>query len=387
MDFKKELALRAPGVNRGFFVAVEGLDGAGKTTVNRLLADSLRDLGLDPRPVKEPTSGPFGREIRELVRGGRRDLTPERELDYFVRDRAADVAENIGPALLAGRPVLADRYILSNVAYQSARGLSEKAILKANAAFPRPDLTVILEVPVSLGLARVARRPEGPEAGFEERNYLERVKAAFDRQDSTDVFRVDGQAPPEEITAFILAELRRRSLLLDEPLRFVDCHCHLAEPEFAGRLEEVLARARAAGVTDILNVGLGPDNCRAVLGQAAKYPGLRPVLGWHPHEADAFSDQGLKELTDLAGRPEVTAFGEIGLDFALNRSSRAGQLRVFESLLEAATGLDRPLVIHSREALDDTLRLLRKYAPRLKKGGVIHCFTLGPAAARAYLDL
>ncbi|MDR2935701.1 MAG: YchF/TatD family DNA exonuclease, partial [Candidatus Adiutrix sp.] len=314
-------------------------------------------------------------------------LSPARELDYFVRDRAEDVNLNIGPALMAGRPVLADRYILSNVAYQSARGLAEETILKANAPFPRPDFTVLVEVPVSLGLARIAGRSGGREAGFEEENYLEKVRAAFDRQAGPDLFRADGRADAETILAVILAELRRRSLLLDEPPRFIDSHCHLAGPEFAGRLDEVLARARAAGVTEIFNVGLGPDNCRAVLAQAAGRPELRPVLGWHPHEAEDFSPKGLRELLELAGRPEVAALGEIGLDFAVGRSGRAAQLLAFESLLDAAAGLDRPVVIHSREALDDTLRLLRKYAPSLRRGGLIHCFTLGLDAARAYLDL
>jgi len=385
MDFKKELALRAPGVTRGFFIALEGLDGAGKTTLGRGLETALRALGLDPLAVKEPTLGPYGREIRALVQAGRQGLSPARELDYFVRDRAEDVALNIGPALLAGRPVLADRYILSNVAYQSARGLSEESILKANAPFPWPDLTVLVEVPVSLGLARIAQRGGGRETGFEEENYLNMVRAAFDRQTGPDIFRVDGQAGPETILAGILAELRRRDLLLDEPLRFIDSHCHLAEPEFAGRLDEVLARARTAGVVEIFNVGQGPDNCRAVLAQAEGRPELRPVLGWHPHEAEDFSLEGLRELLELAGRPEVAALGEIGLDFAVGRSSRAAQLRAFESLLEAAAGLDRPVVIHSRAALGETLRLLRKY--RLKRGGLIHCFTLGLDAARAYLDL
>ena len=387
MDFKKELSLRAPGVTRGFFIALEGLDGAGKTTLSRGLSAALRGLGLDPLAVKEPTDGSYGRKIRALVQTGRQGLSPARELDYFIRDRAEDVTRNIGPALLAGRPVLADRYILSNVAYQSARGLTEESILKANAPFPWPDLTILVDVPVSLGLARIAGRSGGREAGFEEENYLDLVRAAFDRQVGPDLFRVDGRGPTEAILASILAELRRRGLLLDEPLSFIDSHCHLAGPEFAGRLDEVLVRARTAGVTEIFNVGLGPDNCRAVLAQAAERPELRPVLGWHPHEAEDLNDQGLRELMDLAGRSEVAALGEIGLDFASRRSGRAAQLLAFENLLEAGAGLDLPVVIHCRDALEETLRLLRKYAPRLRRGGLIHCFTLDLDAARAYLDL
>gem|GEM_PF-54027 len=387
MDFKKELALRAPGVTRGFFIALEGLDGAGKTTLGRGLEEALRGLGLNPLMVKEPTEGPYGREIRALVRAGRPALSPDLELDYFVRDRAEDVGRNIGPALMSGRPVLADRYILSNVAYQSARGLSEEAILKANAPFPWPDLTVLIEVPVSLGLTRIAGRAGGREPGFEEESYLDLVRSAFDRRKGADIFRLDGRIPPQNALDLVLAELRRRDLLLDEPLRFIDTHCHLTEPALAGRLDEVLARARAAGVVEIFNIGLGPGNSREVLAQAAGRPEIRSILGWHPHEAEAFTEQGLKELMDLAGRPEVAGFGEIGLDFARNRSSRKAQLKAFERLLEAATGLDRPVVIHCREALGETLALIRKYAPGLRRGGLIHCFTLDRAAARAWLDL
>jgi len=351
------------------------------------LEAALRGLGLDPLMVKEPTEGPYGRKIRALVRTDRKSLSPARELDFFVRDRAEDVDRNIGPALLAARPVLADRYILSNIAYQSARGLPEATILKANAPFPWPDLTILVEVPVKLGLARIAERTGGREAGFEEENYLELVRTVFDRQEGPGLFRVDGRTPPEAALALVMAELRRRDLLLDGPLRFIDSHCHLTEPVFSGRLDAVLARARAAGVTEIFNVGQGPDNSREVLAQAAGRPELRPVLGWHPHEANDFTAKGLRELLDLASRPEVAAFGEIGLDFAFNRSGRKAQLKTFESLLEAAQSLDRPVVIHCREALNETLALIEKYAPGLKRGGLIHCFTLDRAAARAYLDL
>jgi thymidylate kinase len=387
MNFKKEISLRAPGVNRGFFIALEGLDGAGKTTQSRLLCESLRALGLDPKEVKEPTSGPWGQKIRTLARAGRQGVLPEEELEYFVRDRAEDVAENIGPALLAGRPVVADRYILSSVAYQSALGLEEGRILKANQSFPWPDLIVILETPVATGLERIASsRPEGPDRAFERPEYLRRVKAAFDRQNLPGLMRLNGQDDPETIRDHILDELRARGFIR-EALEIIDSHCHLSEPDFQADLPGVLDRARMAGVKAIFDVGLGPANARQVLELADKIPIIHPVLGWHPHEADDFSPASLKELLALAQDPRVKGFGEIGLDFCLMHSSRENQLRAFESLLEAATDLDMPVVVHSREAFVETYDLLKKYAPRLKRGVLIHGFTRGWDEARAWVEL
>ena len=384
---KKELGLKAPGLNRGFFITLEGLDGAGKTTQARLLAEALRRLGLDPLEVKEPTDGPWGRKIRQIAQNGRQGVSPEEELDYFVRDRAEDVSANIGPALLAGRPVVADRYILSNVAYQSALGLDEQVILKANRDFPWPDLIVILETSVDTGLSRIADgREGGVNATFEARDYLARVKKSFDRQAHPGLVRLNGGAGPEEITRAILAELERRGLL-GERLEIVDSHCHLSMGEYDQDLEEVLTRARTVGVKAILNVGLGPENSRRVLELSTRESDIHPVIGWHPHEADEFTPRGFRELMDLAVRSGVKAFGEMGLDFCLMHSGRESQLKVFETLLEAAVGLALPIVIHSREAFDETYALLKKYAPRLPHGGVIHCFTRGPEEARAYLDL
>ncbi|MDR0881690.1 MAG: dTMP kinase [Candidatus Adiutrix sp.] len=387
MDYKKEIGLRAPGVNRGFFIALEGLDGVGKTTLARRLSTALAGLGLNPLEVKEPTEGPWGRQIRELARAGRRLARPEEELDLFVRDRAEDVEQNIGPALLAGRPVVADRYILSNVAYQSSLGISEKTILAANARFPWPDLMVILEAPVATGLARIAAgRPEGPNQAFEAPAYLEKVKTSFDRQNYPSILRLDARSEPGQLCDRVLAELGRAGFLADRP-EIIDSHCHLSMKDFQDDLGAVLARARAVGVRAMLNVGLGPENSRQVLAMAETEPDLRPVVGWHPHEADDFSPAGFREIIRLAGDPRVAALGEIGLDFHLMHSSRAGQLKVFESFLEAATGLDRPVVIHSREAFAETYELINKYAQQLKRGGVIHCFAKGWDEAVAWLDL
>ncbi|MDR1043547.1 MAG: dTMP kinase [Candidatus Adiutrix sp.] len=388
MNFKKEIGLRAPGLNRGFFIALEGLDGAGKSTQARLLAGALSALGLRPLSVKEPGDGPWGRKIKALARAGRQGLSPGEELNYFVRDRAEDVAENIGPALLAGRPVLADRYILSNVAYQSALGLSEAVILNANRDFPWPDLIVVLELPVETGLGRIASgRAGGPDQAFEKRDFLEKVKAAFDRQSGPWLLRLDARDEPSAITARIIEELRGRGFIREKNARIVDSHCHLSLGGFERDQAEVIDRARQAGVTAMLEVGLGPESCRRVLDLAGREPDIHPVLGWHPHEADEFSQAGLRELLDLAKEPGVKGFGEVGLDFCLMRSSREKQLLAFESLLEAVGELDLPLVIHSRDAFKETYALLKKYVPTLKRGGVIHCFTLGWAEARAYLDL
>lgn len=389
INYKKEMTLRAPGLNRGFFIAVEGLDGAGKSTFCALLARALRAGGYEPKEIREPTDGPWGRKIRGLSEAGRRDLSPEEELDWFVNDRAEDVAANIGPALLAGRPVVADRYILSNVAYQSARGLDEKLIFRLNERFPWPDLTIILEVPVTVGLERIAAgRAGGLDEAFEVPAYLGRVKAAFDRQARPGLLRLDGRRPADENLAIVSAELKKLGWLPRPRLDIVDSHCHLCVKAFKYDLEESLQRARAVGVREILNVGLGPENCRQVLKLAEEKPWCRPVLGWHPHEADDFTEAGLAELMALARAPRVVGFGEIGLDYALMHSGKARQLEVFERLLEAAAELGKPIVVHSREAFEDTYSLLKKHRPALAaRPGVIHCFTRDWAEAEAYLDL
>ena len=388
MNYKKEIGLRTPGLNRGFFLALEGLDGAGKSTQSADLIDFLQSLGLDPLAVKEPTSGPWGQKIKAIAVNGREGVSPEDELEYFVRDRAGDVAENIGPALLAGRPVIADRYILSNIAYQSALGLDPSRIRAANRDFPWPDLTVILEIPVEDGLARItAGRPGGLEAAFEECGYLTKVKKIFDAESSDDIIRLDGRRTPEEITASLISELKKRNFIHEAPVQLIDTHCHLSVKSYDQDRAETVARARQAGVTAMLDVGLDVESSRRVLETAAKFPEVYPVVGWHPHDAARLTAKDLQELTDLARQPQVVGFGEIGLDFFYLHSEKKIQMKAFESLLEAATDLALPVVIHTREAFRETLDILTKYAPRLARGGVIHCFTRNWDEAAAWLDL
>ena len=115
-------------VNRGRLVALEGLDGCGKTTQAARIAEALRARGRDVVQTREPSEGPIGRKIRELARAGER-VPAERELQLFTDDRREHVAQVIEPALAAGRWVITDRYFLSTVAYQGARGLDWREIL------------------------------------------------------------------------------------------------------------------------------------------------------------------------------------------------------------------------------------------------------------------
>ncbi|MDR1676816.1 MAG: dTMP kinase, partial [Deltaproteobacteria bacterium] len=144
----------------GCLFVFEGLDGSGKTTQARLLADYLAKF-LPKRPLllKEPSLGPFGLTIREKILASQSPLDPQEEMKLFLADRAWDVEHNILPALKDNRCVIIDRYILSNVAYQGARGLMDpQLIFEANLPFPQPNLTFLLELSVQVGLGRVMDR-------------------------------------------------------------------------------------------------------------------------------------------------------------------------------------------------------------------------------------
>src|SRR5258706_2183308 len=166
-------------VNRGRLIALEGLDGCGKTTQAAGIAEALRARGRDVLLTREPSDGPIGKRIRALARGGDA-LSAEEELALFTDDRREHVALAIAPALAAGRFVLTDRYTLSTVAYQGARGLDWREILaRSEAAFPVPDAVLLFELTVDEGLARTRARGAAPDPRFEHREYLTQVAAIF----------------------------------------------------------------------------------------------------------------------------------------------------------------------------------------------------------------
>jgi dTMP kinase len=197
-------------VNGGQLIALEGLDGCGKSTQLERLAARLRAAGCDVVTTREPTGFPSGQRIREMARSGV-PLAAEEELRWFVEDRRVHVAEVIAPALSAGQVVLTDRYYLSTVAYQGARGLDYEQILAdSESEFPIPDLVVLLEIDPQIGLDRVHARGAELEGVFEQHEFLTRVASVFNALDCSYIERVPGAGELDSIEAIIADRVRER---------------------------------------------------------------------------------------------------------------------------------------------------------------------------------
>jgi TatD DNase family protein len=167
---------------------------------------------------------------------------------------------------------------------------------------------------------------------------------------------------------------------------YIDSHCHLDDKRFADDLDAVLDRAAAAGVDRILSIGTGdgPPGIDCAVKIADKYPQVYASIGVHPHDASKASPQTFDELRTLAKHAKVLALGEIGLDYHYDFSPREVQREVFIEQLRLATELKLPIIIHTREAWDDTMAVLRE---NWKAEGVMHCFSGDAAQAKEALDL
>ena len=197
-------------MNRGRLLAFEGLDGCGKSTQVAALSRALREADRDVLTTREPTDGAWGRRIREMARAGV-PAAAEEELRWFVEDRRAHVAEALEPALRAGRVVLTDRYFLSTVAYQGARGLDPERILAdSEAEFPLPDLVLLLEVEPALGLERVRGRGGELESVFEQPERLARVAEIFRSLDRPYIERIDASGPADAVEHAIRTRVEQR---------------------------------------------------------------------------------------------------------------------------------------------------------------------------------
>jgi TatD DNase family protein len=167
---------------------------------------------------------------------------------------------------------------------------------------------------------------------------------------------------------------------------FVDSHCHLDDERFAADLDAVLERASSAGVTRILTIGTGdgpPEIDRAVR-LAERYEQVYASIGVHPQDSSKFTPQTLDDLRSLAAHPKVIAYGEIGLDYHYDSSPREIQREVFIAQLKLAHEVGLPITIHTRDAWEDTMSILRE---NWTGAGVMHCFTGDPAQAQEALRM
>jgi TatD DNase family protein len=167
----------------------------------------------------------------------------------------------------------------------------------------------------------------------------------------------------------------------------VDSHCHLDFPDYAGNVEGVVARARAAGVGTVLSIGTELARVPAVRAVAENFPEVWCSVGVHPHEAE-------KELLTDAGpllaetrHPKVVGIGETGLDYYYEHSPRAPQIANFRAHIDAARRAGLPLIVHTRDADDDTIDVLEEEMGKGAFTGLIHCFTGTQRLADAALAL
>ena len=194
----------------GVLIAIEGIDGAGKTSQARLLCDALSGEGYEVVYLREPTDGPYGRKIRALALEGRHEITPMEEFELFRRDREQDVRENIRPALEGGKIVIIDRYFYSSIAYQGALGLDPAFINAENRKIAiTPDLMIYLSIPASLSADRIENSRGDKVNLFEKLEYLEKVKEKFDAMPYPELWKVDGSGDVQDIHAKILAKVKQ----------------------------------------------------------------------------------------------------------------------------------------------------------------------------------
>lgn len=190
--------------NMGLLIAIEGIDGAGKTTQVGRLRRALSGVGLTLRVSKEPTSGRWGQIIRDSASQGR--LTVDEELDLLIKDRAEHVETLIAPALARGETVILDRYFYSTIAYQGSRGMDTDAIKASmEQRFPIPDATFILDLDPIISVHRIAHsRHEAPNH-FEDRQNLANARAIFRQIKHPNVHEINGELSEEEVFQQILA--------------------------------------------------------------------------------------------------------------------------------------------------------------------------------------
>ena len=195
-------------MNRGLLIVFEGIDGSGKSTQCRMLADLLNKKGIANISLAEPTRGKWGMKIRQLLAKGRNGISANEELEWFMNDRREDVKQNIEPALKAGKVVLMDRYYFSTAAYQGALGFDPEKIRVDNERFaPIPDRVLIFHNSPEKSLERIESSREEKSA-FEKRGYLIEVQTIFKSFTGPNIRYVSSDSSLEKVYEQVLCEVQ-----------------------------------------------------------------------------------------------------------------------------------------------------------------------------------
>ncbi len=166
----------------------------------------------------------------------------------------------------------------------------------------------------------------------------------------------------------------------------IDTHCHLYMDAFDSDREQVIARAKEFNVRYLVNVGIDPVTNEASAALAAAHESIFHTAGFHPHSADEFSEETYQATVDFAEKTKPVAIGEIGLDYFKSQSKPEAQKKTFARMIHLALEKDLPVIVHSRDAFQDTLDILKSEGAG-KLRGVMHCFSYDEAAAKTLFDL
>ena len=180
-----------------------------------------------------------------------------------------------------------------------------------------------------------------------------------------------------------MSKKRREIPVFDHPI--IETHCHLDYLKDRP-LEETLAESQRVNIERVITIAVAPDNLAKVRELSNVAPWVYGTQGIHPHEAETYTDAVEEEIRRHAGDEKIVAVGEIGLDYFYDNADREVQRNVFRRQLQLACDADRPVVIHSREADEDTIAILKEFENSLTRRGVIHSFTSGPGLAKYALD-
>jgi len=167
----------------------------------------------------------------------------------------------------------------------------------------------------------------------------------------------------------------------------IDSHAHIQLKNFGNDREAMLARAQKAGVGYIITIGFDLETSMGAISLAEQYDFVYATVGMHPHDARFLHDKTIAKFRELAQHPKVVALGEMGLDYYRNLSPRSIQQKAFEAQLQLAQELNLPIIVHDRDAHKDIMKILRWYAGKIEKRGVLHCFSGDIDMAKEAIDL